>query len=364
MHLVPIHSQRVMVETLRVNIDYDQEHEDHCAGNFDLRTSHCTGNSKERGFKDDARRYGQKNLRSEKEANPFTGGSEHQDAGRWAYSVLRLIRLGTTSNNNNILLYGESNPGKTGLTRPLIHIFDTLFFLRPPEVTLGMPQKALVGTHTDMAKGSAGEAFVGEFDFRKWCGHQRAENNSHNQKWDSWFDKTFYTQLHAAYHQVLYTSAEPDIVAKCYRLNKEQRRYFQELSEKEKQRYVEPHCKAVYDECVARRGWFAMATPEEREERLKSTEEPAPFLGYEAAVEGESQSLWGGKRCVSIIADALIEPNIRMHTAACMIRFMMSCHQHIHNDHSAPHLGGQVRNAAPRHVLIVSSRDAKPAGSQ
>ncbi|CAJ1367048.1 unnamed protein product [Effrenium voratum] len=42
----------------------------------------------------------------------------HQkDPGRWAFCVKKLVRLGTAAKNCNVFLYGESNAGKTGLTR-------------------------------------------------------------------------------------------------------------------------------------------------------------------------------------------------------------------------------------------------------
>ena len=56
----------------------------------------------------------------------------HQkDPGRWAFCVKKLVRLGTAAKNCNVFLHGESNAGKTGLTRPLIHIFGDRTFLRP-----------------------------------------------------------------------------------------------------------------------------------------------------------------------------------------------------------------------------------------
>ena len=55
----------------------------------------------------------------------------NKDEGRWAFGVMRLLHLGTSAKNANMLLYGESNSGKTGLTRPLIHIFEDACFLRP-----------------------------------------------------------------------------------------------------------------------------------------------------------------------------------------------------------------------------------------
>ncbi|CAE7311355.1 unnamed protein product, partial [Symbiodinium sp. CCMP2456] len=51
--------------------------------------------------------------------------------GRWAFCLTKLLRIGTTAKNSNILLWGESNSGKTALTRPLIHIFENHVFLRP-----------------------------------------------------------------------------------------------------------------------------------------------------------------------------------------------------------------------------------------
>ena len=54
-----------------------------------------------------------------------------KSAGRFAFCILRLLKLGTAAKNNNLLLYGESNSGKTGLTRPLMHIFENRTFLRP-----------------------------------------------------------------------------------------------------------------------------------------------------------------------------------------------------------------------------------------
>ena len=265
--MTPIHSQRVMIETMMHDIDYEQEYQDHCDGNFDLRTAHCTCNTKERDFKEDGGRYGQKNLRR---------------------------RLIPSLGDRNI--------------EPVINY---LF----PEVTLGMPQKALIGTLTGIAKGGIGEAFVGEFDFRKWCGHQREENNSHNRKWDSWFGTTCYTMIRKAYHNVLYTSAEPDIVPSCYRLPKEERRKIRDMHEKKQTVEVERLCKSVYDEAVERRDWYALSSQDERDTWMASIDEPIPFLGYQAAVEGESQSLWGGNTCVSIVSDALKEPNVRTSTA-------------------------------------------------
>jgi len=55
----------------------------------------------------------------------------NKDEGRWAFGVMRLLHLGTSAKNANMLLYGESNSGKTGLTRRLIHIFEDKCFLRP-----------------------------------------------------------------------------------------------------------------------------------------------------------------------------------------------------------------------------------------
>jgi hypothetical protein len=50
---------------------------------------------------------------------------------RFAWMVKRMVRIGTAAKNANILLYGESNSGKTGLTRPLIFMFGDACWVRP-----------------------------------------------------------------------------------------------------------------------------------------------------------------------------------------------------------------------------------------
>ena len=48
-----------------------------------------------------------------------------KDPARFAWVLRRLVHLGTTCKNVSMLLFGASNTGKTGLTRPLIHIFES-----------------------------------------------------------------------------------------------------------------------------------------------------------------------------------------------------------------------------------------------
>ena len=56
----------------------------------------------------------------------------HQkDVGRWAFELCKLVSLGTSGKANGMLLWGASNSGKTGLTRPIIHVFGEAAWLRP-----------------------------------------------------------------------------------------------------------------------------------------------------------------------------------------------------------------------------------------
>jgi hypothetical protein len=50
---------------------------------------------------------------------------------RFGWAVERAITLGSSVKNSGVLLYGESNAGKTCLTRPLMSIFGNRCFLRP-----------------------------------------------------------------------------------------------------------------------------------------------------------------------------------------------------------------------------------------
>ena len=52
-------------------------------------------------------------------------------AGRFSFAIQRLVRLGTSLKDANVLIWGASNAGKTALTRPLISIFADKTFLRP-----------------------------------------------------------------------------------------------------------------------------------------------------------------------------------------------------------------------------------------
>lgn len=54
-----------------------------------------------------------------------------KSADRFGFAISRLLRLGTAVKNSNVLLFGESNAGKTCLTRPLICIYGATAFLRP-----------------------------------------------------------------------------------------------------------------------------------------------------------------------------------------------------------------------------------------
>jgi hypothetical protein len=54
-----------------------------------------------------------------------------KDATRFAFMLERMLRVGTSLKNSNILLWGASNAGKTALTRPLIYMFGDYVWLRP-----------------------------------------------------------------------------------------------------------------------------------------------------------------------------------------------------------------------------------------
>jgi hypothetical protein len=54
-----------------------------------------------------------------------------KDATRFAFMLERMLRVGTSLKNSNILLWGASNAGKTAVTRPLIYMFGDRCWLRP-----------------------------------------------------------------------------------------------------------------------------------------------------------------------------------------------------------------------------------------